>query len=115
MINVVFLLLIFFLMSATLVAPTPVQLRAPGVAAAPKASPAPTLHLGADGTVAHGDLRGAAAYDAVAAALVPGQAAVIRADRDLPGAALAEALAALAARGAPRALLAVDTGAGAGR
>lgn len=112
MINVVFLLLIFFLMSATLIAPTPVPLTAPRAPAAPSADPAPTLFLGAGGETAFGDARGDAAYDALVAALAAGEAPMIRADRDLPGAALAEALAALAARGAPRALVAVETAGG---
>lgn len=109
MINVVFLLLIFFLMSATLIAPTPVPLTAPRAPRAPAAAPAPTLHLGAGGEVAFDGARGDAAYDALIAALAQGETPMIRADRDLPGAALAEALAALAARGAPRAAVAVET------
>lgn len=109
MINVVFLLLIFFLMSATLIAPTPVPLTAPHAPEAPHAAPAPTLYLGAGGEAAFGDLRGAAAYDALIAA-IGDETPLLRADRGLPGAALAEALAEMAARGAPRALVAVETG-----
>jgi len=110
MINVVFLLLIFFLMSATLVTPTPVPLSAPQAPEAPRADPAPVLHLGAGGDVAFGQARGAAAYDALIAALQDGETPMIRADRNLPGAALADALAALAARGTPRAMVAIETG-----
>jgi biopolymer transport protein ExbD len=109
MINVVFLLLIFFLMSATLTAPTPAPLTAPHAPEAPHAAPSPTLFLGVGGAVAFGDLRGAAAYDALIAA-VGDDTPMLRADRALAGAALAQALAELSARGVPRALVVVETG-----
>jgi TonB family protein len=52
MINVAFLLLIFFLMSATLIAPPPVPVRAPTAAEAPAPQPGPVLHLSVEGVAA---------------------------------------------------------------
>lgn len=123
MINVVFLLLVFFMMSATLRAPGPVPAEPPR--AAPGADPAPRgpggrpdahpggLWIGADGAFAWGDLRGEAALDAAAAAFSGGAAALVTADRAAPGAALSAALRALALRGVPGASLRVTERGGA--
>lgn len=96
MINVVFLLLVFFLMTAELRPAPPLEVRLPEAAGVPVSAAGAVLVAAADGTLAFGDLRGVAALAAAAAA--PGPLA-LRADRDLPGADLARLLSALAARG----------------
>ena len=101
MINVVFLLLVFFLMTAELRPAPPVEVALPEAAGAP-ADAAAGLIAAADGTLAFGDLRGEAALAAAAASPAP---LTLRADRDLPGADLARLRAALAALGQGRVLL----------
>lgn len=84
MINVAFLLLVFFLMTAVLAPPDPLEVSPPEakiVAAEPKPG---TLVISADGELAMGELRG----DAVFAALPDGPLR-IRADAGLDGARLA--------------------------
>lgn len=63
MINVVFLLLIFFLTSATLRPSAPVDLRLPvsQMTEHPSAAPQNVIYIGGDGVWAYGDLRGKAA------------------------------------------------------
>ena len=95
MINVVFLLLIFFLMTATIVPPRPLEATPPEAATAETAGRGETLHVGADGTLAYGDVRGEAALGAVP----PGTGLLVRADAGLPAADLARILARLAEAG----------------
>lgn len=113
MINVVFLLLIFFLMTATLPPPEPFDIRPPQAAgatepgSAPEPEPEPgVLYLGADGALAFGAARGEAALAAAALAAREmageGAALVLRADASLPGVELARLLQRLAALGVGR-------------
>jgi len=95
MINVVFLLLVFFLMTAELRPAPPLEVRLPEAMGAPVAEGA-VLVAAADGALAFDSLRGEAALAAAATAPAP---LSLRADRDLPGADLARLLAALAAQG----------------
>ncbi|MCR9150648.1 MAG: biopolymer transporter ExbD [Rhodobacteraceae bacterium] len=106
MINVVFLLLIFFLMSADLRAPPPVDVHLPDADVALAQLPPGALYAAADGTLAFGPSRGAAALQAA----VAGGTVVLRADRDLPGADLARLLARLAALGATEVRLVTEAG-----
>lgn len=102
MINVVFLLLIFFLMSATIAPPDPFDVTLPGASAQDSADPSGpvVLHVSADGEMAHGDLRGEAAFAALMSA-GDGRpdTVVLRADEGLDGAVFAGILARLAAAG----------------
>lgn len=93
MINVVFLLLIFFMMSAQLAPPDPFELMVPQTpeGAAPEAGNA--LYISDDGLLAYGEARGEAVFAALAGHQGPLQ---IRADRALDGAALARVLRRLA-------------------
>jgi biopolymer transport protein ExbD len=95
MINVVFLLLIFFVMTATIAPPDPFAARPPSSARAGAAERGEVLHLGRDGALAWGALRGEAALAALpaeCAAVRPGGCA-------LPAAELAALLARLAEAG----------------
>ncbi len=90
MINIVFLLLVFFLLTATIAPPDPVPVRLP-LAETGEAAAGPQediLLVAADGILALGDLRG----EAVLAALADrsaGAPLTIRADADLDGAVFA--------------------------
>ena len=98
MINVVFLLLIFFLMSAAVSAPDPVRVRLPeAVPREAQAGTAPALYLDASGTLFFGALTAEAALRAAARADGPLD---LRADGEVPADRLAEVLAGLAAAGA---------------
>ena len=105
MINVVFLLLIFFLISATLSPPvdaTPPVSSAKGERADPAA-----LVLDKEGAIRFGDLTGEAAIAAAAAAFDrSGEAPfALLADAAAPGGALARAMRGLAGRGVRRVAL----------
>lgn len=95
MINVVFLLLIFFLMTASLTPAPPLDITAPE-ATAPQIDPQPgTLYVAADGTVVFAGNRGDAALAALSARPPDGPLAV-HADADYPAADLARLLPRLA-------------------
>ncbi len=117
MINVVFLLLIFFLMTATIRPPKPVESEPPEARTETDAV-APddfSLHLAADGTVAWGALRGDAAVSGLLAALDGNAATVtVHADRTADSAALARLLARLSADGILKAQLVVAPAGSAG-
>lgn len=102
MINVVFLLLVFFLMSATLSVPEPVETRLPEAeGAGPAEGGMISLFLGRDGVAAFGAERGEAALKA-ALAMHRGEGAGplhLRADEGAPAEALTTLIAALAAAG----------------
>ena len=115
MINVVFLLLIFFLIAAQLSAPDPVDVVLPGssFAAGSVAETAGNVaFLDSGGVVHFGEASGGAALEALREALLSAcedggcdaaaLAVVLRADAAAPGAALAALLPALAAVGAAR-------------
>ncbi len=104
MINVVFLLLIFFLMTATLTPPAPLSVTPPAAQGADPQAEGRALLFAADGTLAFGTDEGEAALVAALMAALGAPTAggplTLRADADLPGAALAALLARLAAGGA---------------
>lgn len=97
MINVVFLLLIFFLMTAEIAPPDPFEVDLP---ANPATEPAPagdTIYLSANGEIAFGALRGT---EAIAAAGSADSPLNLRADARADASALARLLADLARAGA---------------
>lgn len=95
MINVVFLLLVFFLMAATIAPPDPFGSSPPEAAGAGPGGEAETLHIGSGGELAFGALRGEAAL-----AAIPTDAPIIvRADAALPASEIAAFLARLAEAG----------------
>ena len=114
MINVVFLLLVFFLMTSRLAPPAPFEVTPPEADAAgpPPPGAGGALHVSADGEIGFRDLRGDAALAAFAAhaaqlAAQGGAAPGLRADADLDGAAAARLLRRLSAAGVPEAALTV--------
>ncbi|MBL3563306.1 ExbD/TolR family protein [Rhodovulum sulfidophilum] len=98
MINVVFLLLIFFLISARLVSPAPFEAEPPCADGAEPAA-GEMLHLSAAGDLAFGAARGEAVFAALAARSEAAGPLVIRADAGIEAAALARLAARLTAEG----------------
>ncbi|MEL6574982.1 MAG: biopolymer transporter ExbD [Pseudomonadota bacterium] len=95
MINVVFLLLIFFLMTATLAPPDPFDVTPPSASGEESDGLMLTLHVSADGELAFEAARGEAVWPALAASEAAAEGELIlRAD----GAAAAEAIATLLER-----------------
>lgn len=95
MINVVFLLLVFFLMTASLTPPPPLDITAP-VAEAPLTDALPgTLYIAADGTLAFEGATGDAALAALTGA-APEDPLPVVADAAYPAADLARLLPRLA-------------------
>lgn len=99
MINVVFLLLIFFLISAQITPPAPFDVTLPDATGGEAAAPTDTLYIDAGGQLAFNAARGAAVYDALAARATPDATLQIRADAALDAGVLARLLPELAARG----------------
>ena len=96
MINVVFLLLIFFLMTARIAPPAPIDVTPPSIdVETTEASADRVLYLASDGTVALGDRRDGAIWADLAAE----DRLIVRADAELDAAVLAEVLARLSALG----------------
>jgi biopolymer transport protein ExbD len=95
MINVVFLLLIFFLMSAVIAPPDPIEITLPESALGKDTVGDQVVYVGADGVLAMDDLRG----DAVLAALSGDAPLELRADAGLEATVLAALLPKLGARG----------------
>lgn len=120
MINVVFLLLIFFLISSRITAPDPFDVALPTAAAAAEAAGDFILYLAADGTPAYRDQTGAGALTALQAAvtdLCAGQDCAasparltLHADAALPAAQIPSVLRELSALGFAQVDLAVQAG-----
>ncbi|MEL6336301.1 MAG: biopolymer transporter ExbD [Pseudomonadota bacterium] len=101
MINVVFLLMIFFLMSTTL-SPEVTALVEPPASAAGETAPADrSLVVSADGSLAWGAARGEEALAAIAAAVEAGEIelVLIQADRTVDGAVIARLMTQLGEAG----------------
>lgn len=98
MINVVFLLLIFFMMSATISAAPPFDLTLPRTEEADEIAGDDTLYLSADGTAAYQTALGDDAWAALAAMQGEG-ALILRADAALSATTLAQVLGRLAQMG----------------
>jgi biopolymer transport protein ExbD len=106
MINVVFLLLIFFLMTAEIAPPEPLAVTPPAGETDGALPAGLSLHVAADGRLAYGAASGAAVWplltDRSREAALP-----VRADADLPATTLAALLGRLAEVGVTRVDVAV--------
>lgn len=100
LINIVFLLLIFFLLTATVAPPDPLEVSPPESGGGTRAEQAGVLYLSADGRLAFEGARGEAVFDAITARGAEAPPLMIRADRAVPGDALARLLARLGRAGA---------------
>ncbi|MEX2518728.1 MAG: biopolymer transporter ExbD [Paracoccaceae bacterium] len=101
MINVVFLLLIFFLMTAQIASPEPFEVVPPTVGAGAEPTGQVTLHASPEGELGFGDLRHEAAIEA-AIAEAAGAPLRIRADAKMEAASLAGILTRLSEAGIDR-------------
>ena len=101
MINVVFLLLVFFLMTSEIAPPEPFAVDLPEAAPETPSEGSNTLHVAADGQIGWQDLTGEAAIAAFVAAQTGEGAgpAQIRADRAVEAGVIAKLLPQLAAAG----------------
>lgn len=100
MINVVFLLLIFFLMSAQIVTPPPFEVTPPVAQEGGKPSDDLRLFISADGALALNHVRGAQIWETLAETENPqDKVLMIRADATLPAAELARVLARISGLG----------------
>lgn len=111
MVNLVFLLLIFLLLAATLAPRPPVTVDPPRARAADRLEPGVLrLALNREGALVFRSFRGADALEAVEAEIGPATRAAValHADRAAPAAAVARGLADLASRGAAPVWLVVE-------
>lgn len=100
MINVVFLLLIFFLMTSRLGPPAPFEVTPPRAPGDGPGQAAPVLYLSPEGEAGFGTARGAGAIAAWRAAdRAPGVLPRLRADKSVEARVVARLLKALAADG----------------
>lgn len=101
MINVVFLLLIFFLMTAQIAPPEPFEVTPPASSAEEPVAASDTLYISADGTLAYNTARGDAVWPLLAGRTGDAPLAV-RADGGLDGGVWAALLPRLAEAGIAR-------------
>jgi len=107
MINVVFLLLIFFLMTAQIAPPPPFAVELPHAAEDGTLENETVIYLSAEGRIGFQGMMGEAAWEALAA-LPEGQALGLQADWTLEAAELARVMARLSGLGLTRIDLAVQ-------
>lgn len=101
MINIVFLLLVFFMLSATIAPPDPFEMNLPDArqSDAPLPPRALLLAVAQDGRMSFAGVEGAAALAALGDAFRPGDTVLLRADAGLDGGLFAGLLGDLAALG----------------
>ena len=99
MINVVFLLLIFFLMTAQITPPEPFEVSPPEAQLDTPAEGQDILHVSAEGDMAYRDARGEEAVLAALADYPESEPLMLRADRGVPAQQIATLLPKLAAAG----------------
>ncbi|MCP4207498.1 MAG: biopolymer transporter ExbD [Shimia sp.] len=102
MINVVFLLLIFFLMTAQIAPPEPFEVSPPTAEKAAEPDGELILYVGKESALQFQDTAGEAAFTAIAAAAGDGQALQLRIDASLDGDRLAQIMQRLSAVGFSR-------------
>lgn len=109
MINVVFLLLIFFLMTAQIAPPEPFEVSPPTAEKAAEPGADHVLYVGKDGALQFQDTAGEAAYGAISGTAGNGKILQLRIDATLDGDRLAQVMQKLAAVGFGRVEVVVQT------
>lgn len=99
MINVVFLLLIFFLMTSQIAPPDPVEVTPPVSEAGAPVDQGDRLFLSADGSLRYGALSGTAALEALAARDPQAGPVILSADAEVPAEEVARLMRQLATLG----------------
>ncbi len=107
MINVVFLLLIFFLMTSQLAPPEPFEVETPNAADGSEAQAELILYIDGTGAMHFDDTSGEAAIAALAAQMGEADVALLRADAALEAKTLANILQQLGAAGVAQVEIAV--------
>jgi len=102
MINVVFLLLIFFLMSSQLVPPDPFEVTPPVSTVEGQPEAEPVLFINAEGRLSFDALEGESAIAAIASRSADSDVIQVRADAELGAGTLARVLRDLSAAGLSR-------------
>lgn len=102
MINVVFLLLIFFLMTAQIAPPEPFEVSPPTAEKAAEPDGELVLYVGKESALQFQDTAGEAAFTTISAAAGDGQALQLRIDASLDGDRLAQIMQRLSAVGFSR-------------
>ena len=102
MINVVFLLLIFFLMTAQIAPPEPFEVSPPPAEKAAEPDGAFVLYVGKEAALQFQETAGDAAYAAISAAAGDGKVLQLRIDASLDGDRLAQVMQRLSAVGFSR-------------
>ncbi len=108
MINVVFLLLIFFLMTSHLAQPEPFEVTPPNADLDAEAKAEPVLYIDAEGRMHFDGSEGEDALERLSQASADDQVVMLRADAKLEATTLAAILRKLAAAGLSRAELVVE-------
>jgi biopolymer transport protein ExbD len=108
MINVVFLLLIFFLMTSQIAPPDPVEVETPSSASGADPEAETKLYLDAQGMLFFRDASGDLAFSAVQQHMTGAERLLLSADKNVEAAKLAATLRRLAGMGAPRVELVVS-------
>lgn len=108
MINVAFLLLVFFLLVAQVAPPEPVEVTLPEAEGGVPVAGETALHVGPGGELAYGAARGEAVFAMIADAAREEGTLPLRVDREFDGQALAALLARLRAAGVAEVSLAVS-------
>jgi len=107
MINVVFLLLVFFLMTSQIAPPDPVEISPPRAEQGAPVDHGARLFVGRDGVPRYGDLAGDAALTALAARDPASGPAILAADGAVPAEAMARLMRQMAGMGIARVELSV--------
>ncbi|MBK0326240.1 biopolymer transporter ExbD [Rhodobacteraceae bacterium F11138] len=102
MINVVFLLLIFFLMTSQVAPPDPIEITAPQSGSGGEPVAEAKLYLDAEGVPYFGDISGDAVFEALTAEVQQDQRVLLAADRQVEAAKLAALMRRLAGAGLSR-------------
>lgn len=109
MINVVFLLLVFFLMTAQIAPPDPFEVTPPSAIEAVEPETELTLYVGQNDAIQFQDVSGEAAYAALTALSETGAGLQLRIDATLDGDTLAVAMRKLAKAGFATVEVVVET------
>ena len=108
MINIVFLLLVFFLMTSQIAPPDPVEISPPRAGDGAPVDHGVRLFVGPDGTARTAELSGEAALAALAARDPAAGPVILAADAEVPAATIARLMRRLAALGVAQVELSVQ-------
>lgn len=106
MINVVFLLLVFFLLTTQIAPRAPFEVTPPATTVETGATPAPVLFVSTDGELYFQGETGEAAYQAISGAIAEGETLTVRADAQADAGQIVGIISSLRALGVDKVQLA---------